>query len=279
FAVVSTAAVAAVLVLAGIGIFRGKTYAQTVSLLAVIGFHGTVVSYWAIWGIQRAFRYYRRSAELETELVKAQLGALKVQLQPHFLFNVLNAIMVLVQKGRGREGEDMLARLSDLLRCVLEDIDAQEVPLRRELEYVKLYLSIEQVRFADRLRVDIAADAAALDAAVPPMALQPIVENAVRHGIGGRGGGGRTEIGARRRDGTLEREVRDDGPGVPVTAAAGAPGHGIGLANTRARLARLYGDAAGLAVANSELGGAVVTMTMPFRAAEDAAHAAGHPHP
>ena len=130
--------------------------------LIVAGFHGNVITYWVVLGIQSGWRYYReyqdrelRSAELESQLIRAQLSALKMQLQPHFLFNTLNAIMVLVRQQKGREAEEMLARFSDLLRCVLEDVEAQEVPLRRELEYLRLYLSIEQVRFQDRLRVEI----------------------------------------------------------------------------------------------------------------------------
>lgn len=107
-----------------------------------------------------------------------------MQLQPHFLFNTLNAIMVLVRQQKGLQAEEMLAHLSDLLRCVLEDVEAQEVSLRRELEYLQLYLSIEQVRFPDRLRIEISAEPTILDAAVPQMGLQPIVENAIRHGIG-----------------------------------------------------------------------------------------------
>ena len=160
-------------------------------VLLVTGFHENIITYWGILGIQSGFRYYRgfreremHASELKAQLVKAQLSALKMQLQPHFLFNTLNAIMVLVRQQRGRQAEEMLARLSDLLRCVLEDVEAQQIPLRRELEYLRLYLSIEQVRFQDRLGIEITADDTALDAAVPHMGLQPIVENAVRHGIG-----------------------------------------------------------------------------------------------
>ena len=105
-----------------------------------------------------------------------------MQFQPHFLFNTLNAIVVLVRQQKGQQAEETLGLFSDLLRCVLSDIDAQEVPLSRELEYLRLYLAIEQVRFSDRLRVALHVDTAVLEAAVPHMSLQPIVENAVRHG-------------------------------------------------------------------------------------------------
>ncbi len=187
---------------------------------------------------------------------------LKNQLQPHFLFNTLNAIMVLVRQEKGRQAEEMLARLSDLLRCVLEDVEAQEVPLRRELEYLELYLSIEEVRFQDRLRIEISVEPATLEAAVPHLGLQPIVENAVRHGIGRRSAAGRIQIDAAKVNGNLEIRVRDDGPGLPP---GGLDSRGIGLMNTRARLQQLYGDAAKLTVENGAEGGAVATMILPYR--------------
>lgn len=257
----------------------GTTFTAVFSTLVVIAFHGNVLTYWAMLGIQSAIRYYRRyqererealrlelhASELQSQLMRAQLSALKMQLQPHFLFNTLNAIMVLVRQQKGRQAEEMLARLSDLLRCVLEDVEAQEVPLRRELEYLQLYLSIEQVRFQDRLRVEISADPAILDAAVPQMGLQPIVENAVRHGIGRSSAAGKIHISAARVDGMLEVRVQDDGPGLPPDGAA--TGRGIGLANTRLRLHQLYGDAARLAVENGVHGGAVATMLVPYHVA------------
>ena len=271
-------------VLAQLRIFPSimKDFGSTLGFLLIIGFHQGVVTYWTILGIQAGFRYYRRyqererqalkleldASELKTELARAQLSALKMQLQPHFLFNTLNAIMVLVRQQKGREAEEMVGRLSDLLRCVLEDVEAQEVPLRRELEYLELYLSIEQVRFQDRLRVEIAVDPAALDAAVPHMGLQPIVENAIRHGIGRSSAAGRLRISATRVDGALEIKVQDDGPGLPPANAI--EGRGIGLANTRARLHRLYGDAARLTVENGEQGGAVAVMVVPYHAAPGA---------
>jgi LytS/YehU family sensor histidine kinase len=190
---------------------------------------------------------------------------MKMQLQPHFLFNTLNAIMVLVRQQNSRAAEDMLSHLSDLLRCVLEDVEAQEVPLRRELHYLKLYLSIEQVRFPDRLRVEISADVAVQDAAVPQFALQPIVENAIRHGIGASGSAGRVAISARRVNDTLEIRVEDDGPGLARQIDSNEKG--IGLANTRARLEQLYGSAARLTLQNAEGGGAAVTMILPYHAA------------
>jgi LytS/YehU family sensor histidine kinase len=242
--------------------------------MVVTGFHENIITYWGILGIQSGFRYYRgfqerelHASELKAQLVKAQLSALKMQLQPHFLFNTLNAIMVLVRQQRGRQAEEMLARLSDLLRCVLEDVDEQQIPLRRELEYLRLYLSIEQVRFQDRLGIEISADDTALDAAVPHMGLQPIVENAVRHGIGQVAAAGTIRISAFRTGQSLIIRVADDGPGLGTAdlAAQLTEGRGIGLANTRARLYQLYGDAASLNVENGERG-VVATMTIPYRA-------------
>ncbi|HEX5719005.1 MAG TPA: histidine kinase [Thermoanaerobaculia bacterium] len=267
-------------ILSPLGLFPGvmdQGFAATFGFLLILGFHGNVLGYWTVLGVRYAFDIYRQyqerkrqalqlelqASDLKSRLVQAQLSALKGQLQPHFLFNTLNAIMVLVRQGNGRQAEEMLARLSDLLRSVLDDVEAQEVPLRRELESLQLYLSIEQVRFQDRLSVEISVEPATLDAAVPHLGLQPIVENAVRHGIGRRSAAGRIVITASRVDGALEIQVRDDGPGLPPEG----PGTGgIGLANTRARLQQLYGDAAKLTLENGAQGGAVATLTLPYRA-------------
>jgi two-component system, LytTR family, sensor kinase len=232
-----------------------------------------------ILGIQSGFRYYRqyqererealrlelRASELQSQLMRAQLGALKMQLQPHFLFNTLNAIMTLVRQRKGEQAEEMLGRLSDLLRCVLEDVEAQEVSLRRELEYLRLYLYIEQARFQDRLKVEISTDPAILDAALPQMGLQPIVENAIRHGVGRSSAAGLIRIDASRVNDRLELRVQDDGPGFQ--AMNSSLNGGIGLANTKARLQQLYGAEANLKIENGQQGGAVVTMTLPYHVA------------
>jgi signal transduction histidine kinase len=265
-------------ILRGLRVFPDimSSYPATLVFLLVIGFHQGVLTYWSVLGVQYAYGWYRRYEErrqealrlqlhlsqIESQLAQAHLSALKMQLQPHFLFNTLNTIMVLVRQQKGREAEEMLGRLSDLLRCVLEDVQAQEVPLTRELQYLQLYLSIEQVRFQDRLRVDVAADPQVLDAALPHMALQPIVENAIRHGIGRRSNAGFISITASRVDDTVEIKIRDDGPGL--APENGTRSRGIGLANTRARLRELYGDAAGLTVQNADDGGVVATMVLPF---------------
>ena len=235
-------------------------------MLFIFGFHTAIVAYWVVLSIQTAFRNYARfqeraqaalrsdlrSSQLETQVAQARLGALKAQLQPHFLFNTLNAIVVLVRQQKGQQAEETLARFSDLLRAVLADMDAQEVTLGRELEYLKLYLSIEQLRFSDRLRVDIEVDPELLDAAVPHMGLQPIVENAIRHGIGPRATPGVIVIRAERLGDALHVTVRDDGPGFRAPGAG--HGMGLGLANTRARLKQLYGDAAELRTENGAAG-------------------------
>ena len=256
----------------------GRSFSRLFQFLAAFGFHGNVLAYWAILGIQAGWHYYMRyqeraqealrleitSAELKTELVRAQLGALKAQIQPHFLFNTLNAVVALVRQQKGREAEETLARLSDLLRWALTDVQTQEVSLRRELEHVQIYLAIEEVRFPDRLRVELAIEPSTLDAAVPHLGLQPIVENAIRHGLERSAAAGRLRIGALQCGDALEVTVADDGPGFP----AGHEAKGIGLANTRERLRRLYGDRATLTTANRPGGGGVVTMRLPFQRAD-----------
>ena len=239
---------------------RRSPFKSEITLLFIFGFHTGVVTYWVVLSIQTAIRNYARfqeraqaalrsdlrASQLETQVAQARLGALKAQLQPHFLFNTLNAIVVLVRQQKGQQAEETLARFSDLLRAVLADMDAQEVTLARELEYLKLYLSIEQLRFSDRLRVDIDVDPDLLDAAVPHMALQPLVENSIRHGVGQRATPGVIVIRAASRCGdALHVSVQDDGPGFGAPGAGG--GLRLGLANTRARLNQLYGDGVGAA--------------------------------
>jgi hypothetical protein len=250
------------------------TLRSAFTFLFVMALHGGVLTYWAIHGVQWGVTAYRgyeqrsrdalalelRAAALSSQLAQARLGALKTQLQPHFLFNTLNAVMVLVRKGETREAEATLAHLADLLRALLEDGDAQEVPLRRELEYLRLYLAIEEVRFRDRLRVEIAVPPELLHLAVPQFALQPIVENAVRHGLFGSAAAGRIWIAAARWGDLLALRVEDDGPGFAAGAA-----DGIGLANTRARLAQLYGASGRVVTGARPGGGAHVLLVVPYR--------------
>jgi len=204
------------------------------------------------------------AAQLETQLVQAQLQALQMQLQPHFLFNTLHAISTLMHRDVDA-AEKMLARLSDLLRLTLENGSTQTVMLKDELEFLKKYLEIEEIRFADRLTIRTAIAPDALDALVPNLILQPIVENAIRHGIAPRAQPGRVEITARRVDGKLRLEVQDDGPGL----RPGNGREGLGLKNTRERLARLYQGAHRLELESPPEGGVRVTLEIPFRSAEN----------
>jgi two-component system LytT family sensor kinase len=263
-------------------------YRDVFTAMLVIAVHGNVLSYWLVLGLQHGVQIYRRyqdreqaalrleaqAAAMQAQLSLAQLSALKAQLQPHFLFNTLNAIMVLVRQRQVHLAEETLARFSDLLRFVLDDAFAQEVSLRRELDHLELYLAIEQLRFADRMRVELEADPAALGGALPHMSLQPLVENAVRHGISARAGAGLVRVRARRRDDELVVEIEDDGPGHgPATGqrgpAEGAERGGIGLANTRARLQQLYGDRASLSLRARPEGGAISTLVVPFHLASE----------
>jgi two-component system, LytTR family, sensor kinase len=212
--------------------------------------------------LHRRYRERERvTLQLETKLARAQLEALKIQLQPHFLFNTLNTISALLH--RDAEAADrVLSRLGDLLRLSLQHSGRQEVMLRQELEFLERYLEIQQTRFQDRLTVRFDADPEVLDALVPTLVLQPLVENAVRHAIEPRAGPGHLSIRARRHDGRLSLEVADDGPGlVPATLS----GSGIGLANTRARLEQLYGKAHCFSLTNAPTGGLVVTLEIPYR--------------
>jgi hypothetical protein len=252
-----------------------RSAGYTFKVLLIFGLHQAVIAYWFILAVQTAVRYYEKfqeraeaafrlelsAAELREQVTRAQLGALKAQLQPHFLFNTLNAIMGMVRTGEVHQAERALSRFSDLLRAVLDDMDAQEVTLERELTYLRLYLSIEQMRFSDRLIVHIEADPDLLDAAVPQMGLQPIVENAVRHGIDCRVGGGSIDVRASRVGHRLHIAVRDSGAGVRTGSVTG---RGLGLSNLRARLNQLHGAEGELRIECADTG-AAVEMIVPYR--------------
>jgi two-component system, LytTR family, sensor kinase len=229
-----------------------------------------IVTYAAILGVGHVFEYYGRfrerelrASQLEGQLVRARLRALEMQLRPHFLFNTLNTVSELIHSDP-RAADRMVARLGDMLRATLDGEGGDEVPLRRELEHLDRYLDIERTRFRDRLRVEVEADADALDAAVPKLFLQPIVENALRHGIGSRPGPGSVAIRASRQNGRLVILVRDDGPGL-ANGSDSVDGAGIGLSNTRARIEQLYGRDAELSLRNVAGGGAEVSMKIPYR--------------
>ena len=208
-----------------------------------------------------------RESQLETQLAQAELQALKMQIHPHFLFNALHTVGTLVRTGRSALAVQVVGRLGDLLRRMLDGAATQEVPLREELEFARNYLDVEQARFSDRLRVTWTVEPGALDAAVPHLVLQPLLENAIRHGISAATASGILIVGARCNNGTLHLTVRDDGPGLADDPSRSVANSGVGLANTRLRLARLYGDRAGLEVLNAEDGGVTSHVFLPFRPA------------
>ena len=227
-----------------------------------------VMFYWGIVVIEHALDYYRklqdrelRASQLEAQLAQAQLQVLKMQLHPHFLFNTLNAISALIRESPD-EADEMVSRLGDLLRMTLETAGLQEVPFKKELEFLKHYLDIEQTRFQDRLKVEMAIEPDTLDGLVPSMILQPLVENSVRHGVAPRPEGGCIKIKAWLDNSLLRLEVEDDGPGLGGDAP---PKERVGLTNTRARVSNLYGDEHGLRLRHASGGGLVVSLSIPFR--------------
>jgi LytS/YehU family sensor histidine kinase len=215
-----------------------------------------------------------RVAQLDRRLAEAKLEALQRQLHPHFLFNTLNTISGLMHQDV-QAADLMIDRLSDLLRTTLDTSGVQEVPLKQELATLQTYLDIEQTRFRDRLSVRLDVDAGVQDALVPNFLLQPLVENAIRHGIGPLARPGRIDIRAYRHGADLQLEVRDTGLGLPPDRLI-ALNKGVGLANTRARLEHLYGTAHQFVFSNIDGGGFSVRVAIPFsdhrtsRAAADA---------
>jgi len=231
-----------------------------------------VFVYWAIFGIGYAFDYRERyreresaASELKAQLAQAQLESLKVQLHPHFLFNTLHTIAGLVRSNEKVPAVNMIAGLSDLLRRALESAGEQEVPLSKELDFIKLYLDIQKVRFSDRLilRMEIAPET--LDALVPNLILQPLVENAFRHGISMDESAGLIVIETYCEADELHIKVRDNGPGLQAGWQL-ENSEGIGLANTSERLRHLYGTEHRFDLRNGSNGGLVVAITIPFRA-------------
>ena len=207
-----------------------------------------------------AERLLAERARLETQLTDARLSALRMQLNPHFLFNTLNAVSALAERDPAGV-RTIVARLSSLLRRVLDSDGAQTVPLREEASFLRDYLDVQRVRFRDRLRVEEAWEAGTLGALVPSLVLQPLVENAVAHGVSRiEEGEGVIRLGARREGRQLVVTVADNGPGFERAARDG----GVGLPNTRARLDALYGDAGSVELAPADGGGTVATLRLPF---------------
>jgi two-component system, LytTR family, sensor kinase len=232
--------------------------------------------YWGIVAAAHGVAYYRsskdrelRASQLEARLAQARLQVLQMQLHPHFLFNTLNAISELVHEDP-ETADRMIVGLSDLLREGLAGSDLQEVPLRRELALLERYLDIQRTRFGDRLRVDMDVAADVLDARVPHLLLQPIVENAVRHGIGSRATSGRVTITAGAVGDSLRIRVQDDGRGLARTDGTSPPSEGVGLGNTRERLHTLYGAGDRLTVTSPPAGGTIVELTLPLKPTREA---------
>ena len=210
-----------------------------------------------------------QAARLGTQLAQAQLEALKMQIQPHFLFNSLHTISELVHEDPDA-ADRMVARLGDLLRLTVDNAAMHEVTLAREMDFLRAYLDIQQHRFQDCLTVTIDVAPDTLDALVPNLALQPLVENAIKHGVEPMGGAGEITVTAARRGDRLELVVRDNGRGLPPVRPAGGR-EGVGVRNTRARLEQLYGPTHTFEVKNDERGGVVARVELPFRTAASAA--------
>lgn len=248
------------------------TFTTTASNWFLSGLPTTTLAYFAIIGVSYALsstarlrERERQAAELEARLREAQLGALRMQLQPHFLFNSLNAIMALVRDQDTARAVRALSLLSDVLRATVSAGDAHETTLSQEIDFLTRYLEIEQVRFGDRLRVTLDVPDALRDALVPTFVLQPFVENSLKHGVLRERSGNEIVVHARADADALTLTVRDDGRGLP---AAGTFEAGVGIANARARLEHMYGPAARLSVENgADARGTLVEILLPLRLA------------
>jgi two-component system, LytTR family, sensor kinase len=234
-------------------------------------FGSDLLIYGAVIGVCYAFDYYRKyrereflAAQLETQLAQAQLDSLRTQLHPHFLFNTLNGIVGLVRDQKNETAVNMLVGLSDLLRHALEYSNQQEVELRDEINFLELYLNLQQMRFSDRLQIKLDIDPRTRRALVPSLILQPLAENALRHGIGHSIASGLVGVSSRLENGSLKLKVFDNGVGLSPDWQLKSSG-GIGLANTAARLQQLYNGEHRLDIQNRPEGGVEVVVVVPFR--------------
>jgi hypothetical protein len=241
---------------------------HTIRFSLGINFHSNVPTYWMIVLAYLSFQYYARfrdrelrASQLETRLSEARLDALKMQLRPHFLFNTLNSISSLMYSDV-EAADTMITRLGDFLRLTIESDHEQLIPLRQELEFVRRYLEIEQIRFEDRLRIAYDVEPRLLDALVPSLVLQPLVENAIHHAIAPREEGGRIAVRATESGGRLTLMVDDDGPGLRAQSPERVR---VGLGATRARLEQLYGDQHELRFSDSAEGGLAVAVAIPLQ--------------
>ncbi len=250
-------------------VFRPTTFNVFVQI-----WFGVLLMYGQMAAVTHGIHYYSRwqdrelrTSRLEAQLAQAQLQMLRMQLHPHFLFNTLHSVSSLMHTDV-RAADRILALLGDLLRDSLDKIGSQEITLKQELDFIDRYLEIERTRFRDRLRTELAVEPSAWDALVPSFVLQPLVENAIRHGVSRRARPVRLLVAARREGGRLVLSVRDDGPGLPGEGPL--PGRaGLGLANTRARLQQLYGNEGVLELRSGSEGGAEARVEVPFRTAPE----------
>lgn len=251
----------------GLGPSPTGSFFKVLSFAAIID----VLVYGVIVGAVHALRFYedarereRHAAALQASLAEARFAGLRAQVNPHVLFNTLNAVSVLAMKGDQDSVVRVVGLLSDILRSCLDDARGQEGTLADELKLVESYLEIQRIRFADRLTIDVAADAETLGARVPTLILQPLVENAVTHGISNDPGPGRISIRARRDNGALHLTVADSGPGFGRSPHRG---RGVGLASIEARLAQMYGEGKRITTGPAGLGGAAVDIVLPWHEA------------
>jgi Histidine kinase len=249
--------------------YWGDPNAPPLDYLTVVRFGFEFLLYAFLFGISgflhiqsQSQKNALRSLELEKQLSQAQLATLQMQMEPHFLFNTLNAVTTLVELKRNEEASETLAHLNTILRKTLQRNVPEKIPFAQELQIVESYLAIQQVRFADRLHVKIETTPEALEGLVPCFLLQPIVENAIRHGISRVEGYGLLETSVERIGDTLRLRVRDNGPGL--NGSSTNTGHGIGIKNTRDRLSYFYPDAYDFAAIEPERGGYEVTIQIPY---------------
>lgn len=244
----------------------GVSVLDEAAKILFLGVAGSVATYATAWHERIVLSYLRETRErarAQGQLAEARLHSLQLQLQPHFLFNTLNAITALVHT-EPRGAERMIAGLSELLRASLRSVQEQEVPLARELEHLRLYLDIQQTRFGDRLQVEMDIDPAAKSALVPSLVLQPLVENAIRHGLAPRASGGHIRVAAACEEEQLVLEVSDDGVGAEAPAGI-LTREGVGISNTRERLRQLHGDRQRFAYETGSGRGFAVRIALPYR--------------
>ncbi len=242
--------------------------------MALSGFWGRniidMAYYWAVLAFGYSLEIYQRykreelkAVQLESRLIETELKALREQLRPHFLFNTLNTIAVLVREEKNHDAVNLIARLSSLLRMSLDNTRVHEVTVRQEMDFLELYIGIQKARFSDRLNVGISIDADAMEARIPNLLLQPLVENAILHGIAPKSGPGRVEVMGHVSGGRLHLEVRDDGPGLGDGRKRAK--EGVGLSNTRERIAKIYGAQGQLSLRSEPGRGVSVQIVLPCR--------------